>query len=67
MSEWPKYEKEMWCFNCEHEWITDDYLNCNKCPSCITEPIRIYRTDSTAIVYAQIERSKPLPLPPGDK
>lgn len=48
--------ENMWCFNCDHEWTTDDYYNCNACPNCNTIPIRIYRTSSTAFAYAHIAK-----------
>ena len=49
-------EEEMWCFNCEHTWITKDYHNCNECPNCKKKPIRIYRQSSTSYVYAYFEK-----------
>lgn len=49
-------EENMWCFNCEHEWHTEDYINTRSCPNCKTKPIRIYRTSGTAFVYAHIEK-----------
>jgi len=57
------HEEDMWCFHCEHEWNTKDYFNENKCPNCKKKPIRIYRTSSTAFVYAYIEKH-PIKLPP---
>lgn len=49
-------EENMWCFNCEHEWHTDDYHNCKKCPVCNIEPVRIYRTSSYSWFYAYLEK-----------
>lgn len=51
-----KITQEMWCFHCEHGWVTDDYHNCIACPNCKTIPVRIYRTSSTAFVYAYLEK-----------
>lgn len=53
-----KIEENMWCFHCEHTWVTDDYLNCVKCPNCDTEPVRIYRQSGFAGFYAHIEKYK---------
>jgi uncharacterized CHY-type Zn-finger protein len=49
-------EQDMWCFHCEHTWTVDDYFKTNECPNCDTKPIRIYRSSSTAIVYAYLEK-----------
>jgi Zn finger protein HypA/HybF involved in hydrogenase expression len=52
-----KYHQEyMWCFNCEHEWLAEDYHNTNACPNCTTEPVQIYRTSGTAFIYAHIRK-----------
>ena len=51
----PKIEENMWCFNCEHEWKTPDYHNCNSCPKCNSTK-KLYRTSSTSFVYAYIEK-----------
>jgi len=53
-----KHTEQMWCFNCSYKWETKDYLNEKKCPNCKTKPVRIYRTSSTAFVYAAIEKEK---------
>jgi uncharacterized CHY-type Zn-finger protein len=50
------HEEDMWCFNCEHIWNTKDYFNCDKCPNCDTEPVRLYRTSGTAYFYAYLEK-----------
>lgn len=52
----PKIEKNMWCENCDMDFITDDYLNCEKCPNCDIEPVSFVRTDSTAFVYAYLAK-----------
>lgn len=51
-----KITEEMWCFNCEYEWITDDYYECIKCPNCNTEPVRIYRQSGYSFFYAYLEK-----------
>ena len=53
-----KIEEDMWCFNCEHTWVTDDYLNCVKCPNCDKERVRIYRTNSFMCFYAMREKEQ---------
>lgn len=50
-----KIAEEMWCFNCEHVWNTDDYFACKECPAC-KAATRIYRTSSTAYFYANLEK-----------
>jgi Zn finger protein HypA/HybF involved in hydrogenase expression len=54
----PKLTEMMWCYQCEHEWETNDYLNCDKCPNCTTEPIQILRQSSTSFVYAYMAKKK---------
>lgn len=54
--DFPKIAETMWCFHCEHEWDTDDYHNCNSCPNCKTEPVRLYRTSGFAWLYAYLEK-----------
>jgi predicted Zn-ribbon and HTH transcriptional regulator len=54
----PVLKENMWCYNCEHEWETPDYHNCNKCPNCTIEPIHMYRTSSTACLYAQFGKNR---------
>lgn len=49
-----KRPENMWCFNCEYEWFTDDYFNCNECPKCNQHPI--YRTSSTSFFYAYLSK-----------
>jgi uncharacterized CHY-type Zn-finger protein len=56
-----KIQEEMWCGNCDHQWITDDYFNCNSCPNCETTPIKIYRQSSFSFVYAYMAKH-PKPL-----
>jgi len=51
-----KISEHMWCYHCEHEWETDDYLNCDVCSNCTTEPIQIYRTSSFAFAYAYMAK-----------
>ena len=53
-----KFAEDMWCFNCEHRWHTMDYMNEDKCPKCDTKPIRIHRENSTAYVYAYLEKHR---------
>jgi predicted RNA-binding Zn-ribbon protein involved in translation (DUF1610 family) len=49
-----KITEEMWCYSCDHEWITEDYHNCNKCPKCGETPI--YRQSSFSFVYAYLAK-----------
>lgn len=53
-----KINEEMWCYNCEHVWETEDYYNCHSCPNCNNEPIRIYRTSSFTCFYAMEAKQK---------
>ena len=56
----------MWCWNCEHEWITDDYYTLmsdyntdnkiSKCPNCNIKPIRFYPTSSFGFAYAYMAK-----------
>jgi Zn finger protein HypA/HybF involved in hydrogenase expression len=50
-----KIAEEMWCYNCQHEWHTDDYFNCNVCPKCNGD--RIYRCSGYGYFYAHLERN----------
>lgn len=51
-----KRKENMWCQNCEHEWETDNYLECIQCPNCKFDPPRIMRTSSISYVYAIMEK-----------
>lgn len=51
-----KIVENMWCFHCEFEWETKDYYNCRECQNCKVKPTRIYRTSSTAFMYAHNEK-----------
>ena len=62
-----KIPEIMWCFHCDHEWPTDDYFECVKCPNCETQPVKIYRTSSFSWLYAYMEKhpeKKPIPKQP---
>ena len=47
-------EADMWCYNCEHEWITDDYYKCNECPEC--KGTKLYKTNSFSFAYAYLNK-----------
>ena len=49
-----KITEKMRCFNCEHEWTTNDYFECKECPNCKYEPVRIYRQGG--FFYAYLEK-----------
>lgn len=54
-----KVTETMWCWHCEHEWITDDYygtMKDQKCPNCVLKPIQIMRTSSTGYAYAHLSK-----------
>lgn len=51
-------KEEMWCYHCEHTWITKDYINLKDCPNCKVKPVLIYRLSSTASIYAQMEKNR---------
>lgn len=51
-----KITENMWCWNCDHEWKTDDYYACKECVNCKIVPVRIMRTSSIGFVYAWEEK-----------
>lgn len=53
-----KIEENMWCWNCEHEWDTDDYYECKTCPNCQIEPVHIMRTSSTGYAYLWMQKNE---------
>jgi predicted Zn-ribbon and HTH transcriptional regulator len=52
----PKVHAPMWCYNCEHEWKTDDYLITSKCPNCTQVPVKIYNMYNFSFAYAHIRK-----------
>ena len=49
-------KEEMWCFECDGVFITEDYFQCKECPLCGNIKGRLYRTSSFGFFYAYLER-----------
>lgn len=51
-----KFQEDMWCYSCEHEWHTEDYEMEDKCPQCGKHPV--YRQSGAMCLYARIQKQR---------
>jgi len=42
--------EEMWCEDCDTQWVDTDYESFIECPNCRSQ--NIYRKSSSAFIYA---------------